>query len=117
MAAYYIFIICALGAGIAYLTGEGAEETVESIQGISKDIIEHHEDFAAFALISLLILGAASIAGLFMTVKKSTYAKGAAVIILIMSLISFGLTAWTGYLGGQIRHTEIYQSSSSLQDH
>src|SRR6188508_2523339 len=76
MAAYYIFIICALGAGVAYLTGEAAEETVENIQGISKDMIEQHEDFAAFALISLLILGAASIAGLFMTVKKSTYAKG-----------------------------------------
>jgi uncharacterized membrane protein len=30
-----------------------------------------------------------------------------AFVILLISLISFGLVARTGYLGGQIRHTEI----------
>ena len=38
-AAYFIFIISAIGAGIAYLTGEGAEEAVENIQGVSENII------------------------------------------------------------------------------
>ena len=40
IAAYNIFIISAIGAGIAYLTGEAAEETVENIQGIAKDMID-----------------------------------------------------------------------------
>jgi hypothetical protein len=52
-AAYLIFIISSNGAGIAYLTGEGAEETVENMPGISESIIEQHEDFAMYALISL----------------------------------------------------------------
>ena len=56
IAAYNIFIISAIGAGIAYLTGEAAEETVENIQGIAKDMIDEHEDFAVFALVSLIIL-------------------------------------------------------------
>lgn len=107
IAAYILFIISAIGAGIAYLTGEAAEETVENMPGIAKNMIEQHEDFALFALVSLIILGVASLVGLFLTLRKSTVTKTAAVVILLISLISFGLVARTGYLGGQIRHTEI----------
>jgi uncharacterized membrane protein len=107
IAAYNLFIISAIGAGIAYLTGEAAEVTVESIQGIAKNMIEEHEDFAVFALVSLIILGVSSIGGLFLTLRKSALTRTAAIVILFISLISFGLVARTGYLGGQIRHTEI----------
>lgn len=113
IAAYNIFIISAIGAGIAYLTGEAAEETVENIQGISKNLVEAHEDFAVFALVSLITLGVASIGGLFLTLKKSALTSKAAVAILFISLISFGLVARTGYLGGQIRHTEINSAIST----
>ncbi len=107
IAAYYIFIISAIGAGIAYLTGEAAEDTVENIQGIIKDTIEDHEHFSVYALVSLIILGVTSIGGLFLTLKDSALTRKTAFVILFLSLISFGLVAWTGYLGGQIRHTEI----------
>ena len=36
-----------------------------------------------------------------------------AFFILFVSLVSFGLVARTGYLGGQIRHTELNTASSS----
>lgn len=107
IAAYFLFIISSIGAGIAYLTGEAAEETVENIQGVVEATIKTHEEFALFALISLIILGVASILGLFLTVRKSPLIRTTALVILFISLISFGLVARTGYLGGQIRHTEI----------
>lgn len=112
IAAYNLFIISALGAGIAYLTGEGAEEKVENIQGVAETIIKQHEEFALFALIALIILGVASIVGLFLTLRKSSLTKLTAVVILFISLISFGLVARTGYLGGQIRHTEINSTNN-----
>jgi len=112
IAAYNIFVIAAIGAGIAYLTGEAAEETVENIQGVSENVIEAHEDFAVFALISLIVLGVSSIAGLFLTLRKSALIRTVAVVVLAISLISFGLVARTGYLGGQIRHTEIKGGNS-----
>lgn len=114
MAAYFLFIISAIGAGIAYLTGEGAEESVEKIQGISESIIGQHEDFALYALISLIVLGLSSLFALFFTYKNNPLAKSISIITLLISLISFGLVAQTGYLGGQIRHTEI--SSGSVQN-
>ena len=57
MAAYNLFIISAIGSGIAYLTGEGAEERVENIQGVVEATIKQHEEFALFALISLKFFG------------------------------------------------------------
>ena len=67
IAAYNLFIISSIGAGIGYFTGEPAEETVENIAGISKNLVEQHEDFAVIALVSLVVLGVASIVGLFLT--------------------------------------------------
>ncbi len=113
IAAYNLFIISAIGAIIAYLTGEAAEETVENIQGVVEDTIKTHEEFALFALISLIILGVASILGLFLTIKKSPLTRTTAFLILFISLITFGLVARTGYLGGQIRHTEINSTNNS----
>lgn len=115
IAAYFLMIISAVGAGIAYLTGEAAEETVENIKGVTEGVIDQHQDFALFALVSLIILGVASVGGLLITLRKSPYTRSAALIILFISLISFGLVAKTGYLGGQIRHTEINKSNTVPQ--
>lgn len=112
IAAYNLFVISAIGAGIAYLTGEAAEETVENIQGIVEATINQHEEFALFALISLIILGLTSIIGLFITLKNLAMTRTVAFIILFISLVSFGLVARTGYLGGQIRHSEIASATN-----
>lgn len=106
-AAYFLFVISAIGAGVAYLTGEGAEEATEKIAGVSENMIKLHEDSALYALVSLIILGAVSIFALIESRLTTALIKSTATIILLLSLISFGLVARTGYLGGQIRHTEI----------
>ncbi len=98
IATYNLFIIAATGAVIAYLTGQGAEETVENIQGVVKATIEAHQEFALFALISFIILGVASILGLYLFLRKSPLSRTVAFIILFISLVSFGLVARTGYL-------------------
>ena len=107
MAAYGILFAAAAGGIISFSTGEAAEETVENIQGITKSIIEEHEEFAEITLVAIIALGATSLAGAYLTWKKSKFTKAIAIITLIVSLICIGMTSWTGYLGGQIRHTEI----------
>ncbi|MEO5889106.1 MAG: DUF2231 domain-containing protein [Ferruginibacter sp.] len=107
IAAYCLFIVSGIGAGIAYLTGEGAEKAVEKIAGVSENLIKVHEDSAIYALVSLIVLGLISVFALWITYKKSSLIKYVAAVTLLVSFISFGLVARTGYLGGQIRHTEI----------
>lgn len=111
IAAYYMFILSSIGAGIAYLTGEGAEETVENIQGVVEQTIKQHEEFALYAFISLIVLGVGSILGLYITYKNSPLTRTIAFLILCISFLSFALVARTGYLGGQIRHSEINAAS------
>jgi uncharacterized membrane protein len=107
IAAYNLFILSALGATIAYVTGEGAEETVENLPGIIENSIKQHEEFAMFALISFILLGLIAIIGIIITLRKSMVTRSVAIIILIVSIISFLLVAQTSSLGGKIRHTEI----------
>lgn len=107
IAAYGVLVLSTFGAGIAYLTGEGAEEVVEEIPGVVESTIKAHENFALIALIGLLILGLLSVIGLIAIVNKSTYAPKIAIVVLIAAITSFGLVAITGYLGGKIRHTEL----------
>jgi uncharacterized membrane protein len=107
IAAYNVLLISSVGAVIAYLTGEAAEESVEDIQGVAKSMIEQHEDFALFALVGLISVGVCSLGGLYLTLKKSSLAHAISLLTLAISLLSFGIIARTGYLGGQIRHTEI----------
>ncbi len=112
IAAYNVLIISAFGAGIAYATGEGAEETVEHIQGISKNLIEEHAESALISLVALIIVGVVSLIALFITVRSSALTRPFALIALFLSLVAFGFIIRTGYLGGQIRHTEIGTNSS-----
>jgi uncharacterized membrane protein len=115
IAAYNLLVLSAIGGSIAYFTGEGAEETVENIPGIAENLIEQHEESAIYALVSLIILGIAALVGLLLTLNKSSLTRTAAIAVLFLSLISFGFAARTGYLGGQIRHTEINSASAPAQ--
>jgi uncharacterized membrane protein len=115
IASFILFIISAVGAGIAYLTGEGAEEAVENIQGISENIIEQHEDFAMYALVSLIILGVSSLLAVIVAAKNNILSKSTTMATLLIAIVSFALVARTGYLGGQIRHTEIASSTGTTQ--
>lgn len=115
MAAYFVLLISTIGGIIAFSSGETAEETVENIQGINKSIIEEHEEFAKLTLAAILIMGILSLAGLLLTWKNSKIAKGVSVILLVVSIACFGMASWTGYLGGQIRHTEIGNTATQVQ--
>jgi len=107
IAAYYVIIISAIGAGVTYITGEGAEEAVEHLQGISRKIIHEHEEFAEVSIIAIIISGVAALLGVYLAFKNSRHSRNIAWATLFISLISFGLMARTGYLGGLIRHSEI----------
>lgn len=110
MAAYVVLLISAVGGFIAFNTGEPAEDTVEKIAGVSKDLIEEHEEFAESALIALIGMAVMSAGGLLFARKNTRFAKTVSIIALIVSLVTVGMVSWTGYLGGKIRHTEVSNS-------
>ncbi|MGB7208450.1 MAG: hypothetical protein WBD27_07310 [Pyrinomonadaceae bacterium] len=102
-----VFLGIALLTIPVYLTGEPAEESVERSVGVSKALIEDHEDAAMPALIAMEITGFFALIGLFVSFRAPRFANVSFAAALILSLVTFGLMARTANLGGQIRHVEI----------
>lgn len=87
-------------------TGEEAEETLENIPGISEQIMHEHEEAAELSLWLMTALGLLSLTAILLG-QQSSIGKKLPVAAFLFSLVVFGSMARTGYLGGQIRHTEL----------
>lgn len=101
------FIVAGIFSIIAVQSGQGAEELVEDLAGVSEHIIHEHEEAAEGAQWISIILGLLAIGGLFMKKMSDTVKKYLLGAIVIFSFVSAGYMAYTAYEGGQIRHTEI----------
>ena len=105
--AFMIFILGALAAIAAMNTGEGAEEVVENINGVSENFIESHEEAAeTFAILSY-ILGGISLLGLWASFKQKSFSSIISIATLIFAFVVLFFAKQTGTTGGEIRHTEI----------
>jgi uncharacterized membrane protein len=105
--AYFIFIVTALFALASMSTGEGAEEMVEDLPTVGKQIIHEHEEMAEKLAIALYILGGLSIVGLFLNFKNHSKAILVTYLVLIIGAVAVFLGKETGTTGGEVRHTEI----------
>jgi len=102
----YFMIIAALLTIPVYLTGEGTEEVVEKLPGVSEGLIGEHEEMAMIGLIIIIITGIAALITLIIK-KKTSLLNPALFLCAVLSFASFGVMAQTAHLGGQIRHSEI----------
>ena len=104
-------LLAVLAAGLlclpAQLTGEGAAAIVQKMPRASRALVHNHEEAAELGFWALE--GAASLAlfGLLLLQNASPKARLVAVLALLAALLSFGLLARAGNLGGQIGHPEI----------
>ncbi|MBS1537361.1 MAG: hypothetical protein JST20_06395 [Bacteroidetes bacterium] len=111
--AYSIFIIGALSAIVAFITGEGAEEVVEKVQGVSDQFIKAHEEIAdVFAALSY-ILGGISLIAFWANWKQKSFSNALSFSTVIFCLVVLFYAQKTGTSGGEIRHTEIRNSTSA----
>lgn len=110
-----IAVVAGLGAFGAVRTGEGAEEIVEALAGVSDAAIEPHEEAAEAAMLAAIGLGLLALAALAMPERMVRARRAATIGSLIMALATFGLVARTANLGGAIRHPEIGAGTTTLE--
>jgi uncharacterized membrane protein len=103
---YILILVAGITAIPVFLTGEGSEDAIENLPGVSGAFIESHEDVATLAMISVSVAGFFALAALlsFRWIRISHVLR---FVVLLLALVSGGLMAQTAHLGGQIRHTEI----------
>lgn len=108
-----LFAVAAVTAIPAYLTGEGAEEVVESMPGVTENLMEAHEDMANMFLWVVGALGLLSLATLVADLKAQKINSMMYVITFAVAIAAMGLAARVGITGGEIRHTEIRSDATA----
>ncbi len=109
-----IIVFMAIAAIPVFLTGEPAEESVENLPGVIESIIEEHEEAAELAFWTMIATGVISLISIAFSRLKNTGANAFIMLSLVLSIITTGLMARTGYLGGQIRHSEIRDGNANI---
>jgi uncharacterized membrane protein len=97
-----------------YLTGEPAEEVVENLAGVSKNLIENHEEMAEISLVLTLIGGGISLIVLFLGGKFEFLNKIGEKLVIGSCVIALGLLIYTANKGGKIRHPELRTKSDLI---
>nr|WP_315153624.1 hypothetical protein [uncultured Flavobacterium sp.] len=110
---YVLFIVAGIFGAFSMGTGEGAEELVEDMPNIGKQIIHEHEELAEKLALLLYVVGGLSFAGLFLNFKNHSKAKLLSFLILCISTVGLFLVQKVGASGGEIRHTEIRANANT----
>ena len=106
ISALVIFVATGLLTIPTFLTGEGAEEVVENLSHVSKQLIYQHEEFAEKAVWFVYLTAILSAAQLFLIKKNKiipAWINSIFYVLVILCLLSMG---WTNKLGGKISHSE-----------
>jgi uncharacterized membrane protein len=112
---FYLLLAAGIFTVPVYLTGEGPEEAVENLPGVSESIISKHEDVANLTLIVISLTALMALSGI-VFYSRRIIGKLARTSVFILSLISAGAMAQTAHLGGSIRHTEIRSGVAAVSD-
>jgi uncharacterized membrane protein len=105
--AFGLLVLSALVTLPLYFTGEAAEEAVERLPGVAKGAIDPHEYAAKIAFAGILVTGAVALAGFVLFRRGRLVPKWFTSLVLVLSLVTVSLMAWTANLGGKVRHTEL----------
>jgi uncharacterized membrane protein len=114
LTALCIFLFSAIASIFAFYTGEGAEEVVENISGISETLIHNHEEYAESFFTLTLILAAISLITFIAEIKNLKYAKYMMFIALMLAISDGILAKYVGTSGGEIRHSEIRSDAKMI---
>src|SRR5579872_2275876 len=90
-----------------YMSGNGAQEAIKAIPGVSKAQIEGHEGAAMIAMIFMEATGAFAWLALWQFRRLSRIPNWNLTVILILTAATFGLMAPAANMGGDIRYDEI----------
>jgi hypothetical protein len=90
-----------------YMSGNGAQDGIKSLPGVSKSLVETHEGAALVAMGFMEVTGAFAWLGLWQFRRLKRVPRWNLAVILVLTVVTFGLMARASNIGGEIRHTEI----------
>jgi uncharacterized membrane protein len=113
---FFVFVLGALASVVAMATGEGAEEAVENIAGMSENLMHTHEEAAELFAGLSYVLGAISLAGIYTSWKNLSFSKIISFVVAGLAIITLFFAQQAGNTGGQIRHSEIRAGKATFNN-
>jgi uncharacterized membrane protein len=116
-ASLVIFAGIALLSIPTYMSGNGAEEALRKLPGVSKNAIAAHNNAAMISIVFIELTGMFAWLGLWQS-RRFLHVRGWTIgTVLVLAAITVYFASVTGNTGGQIRHVEILtaQESTSLE--
>ncbi|GAB3898993.1 hypothetical protein [Spirosoma agri] len=104
-----LFVLMGITTVVTNQTGESAEHYLKSIHALDRPRLHVHEEAADIANIGMYLTALLSL--LTLSWQRAKQLRFLPVLIFILSIITFGLMANVGRLGGLIRHTELRAES------
>lgn len=90
-----------------YMSGNGAQDAIKSMPGVSKVLIEAHEGAALVAMIFMLLTGGFAWLALWQFRRLARVPAWNTGLIVALIVVTFALMTRASNLGGDIRHEEI----------
>jgi hypothetical protein len=113
-ASLMILLGIALIAIPTYMSGNGAQDGIKALPGVSKSMIETHEGAALVAMAFMLPTGAFAWLGLWQLRRLARIPGWNLGVILILIVVTFALMTRASNMGGEIRHAEIRASQAPV---
>ena len=110
-----VFVLAALFAIPAFMTGEDAKDIVKKMPEITKNIIRPHSHVAKTFLILIEILGGLALITLMAELNallNIVYIRYMYVLVFAFSVVVCVFAQKVGTSGGEIRHTEIREGAA-----
>lgn len=107
-------VFASLMAGVAYSTGDPAKDMVKELPSVANSLMNRHEDIAAISMYLIIPAGLLAALTIYSILKKEKSISFLILITFVISLIATSTMVYTGFTGGQIRHSE-FRSDSSKQ--
>ena len=99
-----------------YLSGEEAEDKVESLQGVSEHELEEHEEHAELSLWLMLVSGGLALMTLASYKMAPKLTKTARISTLVVTGVAFLSLIPLADHGGKIRHSELRDGAAAPQE-
>ena len=90
-----------------YFTGDAARKALEANKEVPLQLMLEHESAAFFALMLMIVTGGFAWLGLWQYRRMLRLPVWNAAVIVLLSILTFGVVSYASNLGGDIRHPEI----------
>jgi hypothetical protein len=116
-AALVFFVVTGLFSILSVLSGDAAHELLHGAPGILPANVKAHEEAADKANMAAIITGLSALLLLVMEWAEKKLPNFVQWLVYLLAILTFALMAYTGEMGGRIRHPETVKGWVSPAHH